>query len=243
MGNTMNSKSPDLRTQRLCIFSGIAWAVLFFLALIMAGQFPPPSPLQTGSELLAQIRDNWFMAKASIPIGILGAGLAIPFNALIAGHIARIEAQDQSMPLLAITSFGGGMANVVASFLVFFPFAALFYRQDANPDVARMVHDFVWLIIIMAFSAPALQMVCIALAGFRDKSSNPVFPRWYAYLSLWIAFGTCTGCIGIYFFEGPFAWNGIISFWIPASAFGVWMISLCVMFFKHINASAAGIAA
>lgn len=231
--------SQDLLMQRLCIFSGIAWAVLFFAALIMSGQFPPPSPLQTGPELLAQIQGSWFMSRASVPIGILGAGLAIPFNALIAGHIARIEAQDRAMPLLAITSFGGGMANVIAFFLVFFPFAALFYRPDANPDAARMVHDFVWLIIVMAFSAPALQMVCIALAGFRDKSTNPVFPRWYAFFSLWIAFGTCTGCIAIYFVEGPFAWNGIISFWIPALAFCIWMVSLCVMFFRHIGAGAA----
>lgn len=177
------------------------------------------------------------MAKASIPLGILGAGLAIPFNALIAGHIARIETQDQSMPLLAITSFGGGLANVVAFFLVFYPFAGLFYRPDTNPDVALMVHDIVWLIIIMAFSAPALQMICIAMAGFRDQSSNPVFPRWYSFLMLWIALGTSTGCIGIFFFKGPFAWNGVISFWIPALAFCVWLVSLCVMFFRHIAVS------
>ena len=46
--------------------------------------------------------------------------------------------------------------------------------------------------------------------------------------------GTCTGCLAIYFFKGPFARDGVIGFWIPATAFCVWMVSLCVLFFKSI---------
>jgi hypothetical protein len=228
--------SADLQTQKLCIWSGLLWGLLFFAALIMIGQFPPPSPLASGEDILALMQSRIGLAKAAIPIGILGAGLAIPFNALIAGHIYRVESENNTMPLLTITSFGGGMGNIVFFFMVFLWWAGILYRPDTSPEVAIMVNDRIWLLIVMGFSAPALQMICIAMAGFRDQSASPVFPRWYNFLMLWIAFGTCTGCIAIFFFEGPFSWQGVISFWIPASAFCLWLLTLCYFYYKHILA-------
>ena len=234
--------SANLFNQKLSVWSGVAWGVLFFVALIMCGQFPPPTPLWTGQELLDDIHARAFLAKASVPIGILAAGLAIPFNALIAGLIARIETRDGGMPLLAIASFGGGMGNIMFFFMVFFPWAGIFYRPDTDPAVAIVINDIVWSIIVMGFSAPALQMVCIAIAGLQDKSTDPVFPRWYCFFMLWIAIGTSTGCLAIFFFEGPFARDGLISFWIPAGAFCVWMISLCYFMLKRIGAQQRALA-
>jgi hypothetical protein len=142
------------------------------------------------------------------------------------------------MPLLAISSFGGGMGNIMFFFMVFFPWAGLFYRPDTDPRVAIVVNDIVWSIIVMGFSAPALQMVCIALAGFRDTSADPIFPRWYCFLMLWIALGTSTGCVAIYFFKGPFARDGLIGFWIPALMFCVWMVTLCAFLLLDIRRQA-----
>ena len=229
----------DARTQKLCIWGGLIWGVLFFTAFWMAGQFPPIAPSLLGEEILQIVHNQHFLAKAAIPVGIFAAGIGIPFNALIAGYIAKIEKQTDSMPLLAISSFGGGILNVMAFLLVYYFWAGLFYRTGIDPQVYLVVSDIIWLIIVMAFSAPALQMVCIALAGFRDQSEEPIFPRWYCFLMLWIALGTCTGSLAIFFFGGPFSWEGIIGFWIPATAFCVWLISLCYMFLKHINRNTA----
>ena len=168
-------------------------------------------------------------------IGTPAAGLAIPYNALIAGIIARIETRDGGMPILAIASFGGGMGNIMFFYAVFFPWAGIFYRPDTDPAVAIVINDIVWSIIIMGFSAPALQMVCIGLAGLQDRAAEPVFPRWYSFLMLWIAFGTSTGCISIFFFKGPFARDGLIAFWIPAGSFCVWMLTLCYFMLKDIR--------
>lgn len=225
----------DARVQRLAVWGGLLWGVLFFLAFWMIAQFPPISPMWNGEQILASVQENYFLAKAGIPLGILAAGLGIPFNALIAGYIAKIEKQTDSMPILAIASFGGGVLNVMAFLLIFYGWAGMFYRESPDLGAVLLVSDIIWLIIVMAFSPPALQMVCIALAGFRDQSATPVFPRWYSFLMLWIAFGTCTGCIAIYFFDGPFSWWGIIGFWIPATAYCVWLLSLCYMFLKHIR--------
>jgi len=39
----------------------------------------------------------------------------------------------------------------------------------------------------------------------------------------------------IFFKTGPFAWTGIIGFWIPAAVFGVWYIVMTVYLLRAIR--------
>ncbi|MGD9663540.1 MAG: hypothetical protein AB7U63_20045, partial [Porticoccaceae bacterium] len=40
----------------------------------------------------------------------------------------------------------------------------------------------------------------------------------------------------IFFFKaGPFAWNGMIGFWIPLLDFFIWMVVMTVFLFKAVN--------
>jgi hypothetical protein len=78
-----------------------------------------------------------------------------------------------------------------------------------------------WLEVVMMFLPAVVQNICIALAGFADKSANPVFPRWCCFAMLWISLLLAPGCLAIFFFTEPFSWNGLIVFWIPATVFGL----------------------
>jgi hypothetical protein len=60
-----------------------------------------------------------------------------------------------------------------------------------------------------------LQMLCMAVAGFIDRSPNPTWPRRAAYFNVWAAFSGMGGGIAVFFKHGPFAWNGIIGFYAP----------------------------
>lgn len=211
----------NVRYQRLCIWCGVGFMVLFFIALILAGFIPPPAPTMTGAELLEQFRGNEIGTKLMMPIALVAAGLAIPWNGLISAHILRIEQGNKALPILAITSFGGGILNNLFFFLPFVFWAAAYYRVDRAPEVFLMISDMAWLEVVMMFSPAVVQNICIALAGFADKSANPVFPRWCCFAMLWIALLLAPGCLAIFFFTGPFSWNGLIVFWIPATVFGL----------------------
>lgn len=63
-----------------------------------------------------------------------------------------------------------------------------------------------------------------------------MFPRWCCFAMLWIAVLSMTGSVAIFFFGGPFAWNGILAFWIPANAFGISIFVLAYVMLKHIKA-------
>jgi hypothetical protein len=45
-----------------------------------------------------------------------------------------------------------------------------------------------------------------------------------------------TGLISIFFFSGPFAWNGVVGFWIPVGSYVPFLIVTFVQFYKAIVA-------
>ena len=224
----------SVRSQRLCILCGVAFIVLFFGALYpVAGFIPPPSPMLTGAELMEKYGERLFMVKLAMPIGILSAGFSIPWNALIAAHIGRIELRGSAMPLLAITSFGAGVVNTVLFFLPFIFWSAGFFRIDRDPGLVQLISDMSWLEAVMAISPAAIQCVTVAIAGFADESPAPVFPRWCCFAMLWVAVLLLPGTMGIFFFQGPFAFNGLIVFWLVAAAFGSEILLLAYVMYRY----------
>jgi hypothetical protein len=113
------------------------------------------------------------------------------------------------------------------------------YRPERNPDVTQALNDFLWFAII-GFAGPLIiQVVILAFAVFNDGREVPSFPRWFGYFNIWYAVLGVPSC-AIYLFKGrPLAWNGLIAFWIPFGAFGVWMIVTTVMLVRAVDIEAA----
>jgi hypothetical protein len=98
----------------------------------------------------------------------------------------------------------------------------------------QQMNDLAWLIFVMVFPTYVLQMVCIAVAAFMDTEQR-VFPRWYGYFCLWIGVSGSGGAIAVYFKDGPFAWNGVVGFWIPIVMFAVWLCLSVPVLLKSVN--------
>jgi hypothetical protein len=80
-----------------------------------------------------------------------------------------------------------------------------------------------------------VQALSIAIVGFSDKSATPTFPRWFCFFSIWIAILSIPGGFAVFFQSGPFAWNGIITFWLPIGFFGIYYPTLISLMFKAIK--------
>ena len=61
---------------------------------------------------------------------------------------------------------------------------------------------------------------------FADKRPDPVYPRWVAYFLVWCAIGFLPATGLAFFYDGPFAWNGLLSFWLAATLFGSFFLVL-----------------
>lgn len=214
---------------------GIGFGVLFFVGLaLLSGFIPPPSPDLTGAELLAKY-DNTNMVKFGIVVGLLGATLLVPWSAMVSLQIARME-EGRRVPLWAIFSFIAGAVNAVAFILPFIFWAGAYYRPDRNPELVQLISDMTWLEFLLFFPAFSMQLFALAMAGLTQKQGPQVFPRWFLYLNLWMSLIGSTGTLCIFFFSGPFAWNGAIGFYLPVGAYVLFLPITYVMFYKAIRA-------
>ena len=72
----------------------------------------------------------------------------------------------------------------------------------------------------------------IATTLFSDKSETPLYPRWVAYLNLWCGLLGAPGGLIVFFKSGPFAYDGLIGFYIPFGVFTLWIVVMTVQMLK-----------
>lgn len=218
---------------RFCVWCGVAFFFLFFIACVGAGFIPPPKPSMTGEELLAVVTEHRTGFRIGMMAGYFAALLLVPWSAVISYFMARIE--GGRFPVISITAFGAGVANAVAFYLPFVFWSGAYYRLDRNPDLVRLLSDVTWLEFVMLYTPFFMQTLAIAVIGLSDKSATPTFPRWFCFLSIWVAILVIPGGFAIFFENGPFAWNGLIAFWIPVTVFTIYFAAFVPLLFKAIG--------
>lgn len=223
------------RTQMAFWWCGLGFAVFFGVSLInMMGFVPPPSPMLTAEEIVAKYADRILLLRTGIVAALLGCAMYILWNVVLAVQIRRMEA-GRDFPLLALGSLTCGLFNVVFFFIPFVFWAGAFYRMDRAPELILLINDMTWLEFVMIASPAAGQMFCLGAAVLSSTARSVVFPRWFGYMSLWMGVLGMPGVVAIFFLDGPFAWNGILAFWLPLVCFSIYMTCSFVVVYKAIK--------
>ena len=219
--------------QKACALSGLIGVTVFFLGIVSGGFFPPWSPALGVEEVVAIYQEN----KIGLLLGgillITGGAFVFPFIAVISQQIRRIEGNG---PLLTYVQLAAGVGGIMY-FIVPEPFYAVTaYRAEIlSPEIIYFMNDFNFLTLLIVWQPAAIQNISIAVAIFNDKNPNPLFPRWVAYLNIWVALGFVCILPMPFFYDGVFSWAGLFPFWIPATVFGLWFIVMTYVLFKAID--------
>lgn len=224
-------------SQRIAIWCGLFFGLLFFIACFpVGGLLPPPKPSWSETELLAHFSGSFNWVKLAMPIGLVAAILSVPWSAVLSLQLYRIEGK---MPIWSVSCFGAGCANVFVFMIPFIFWSAAFYRPDRDPALIHLINDMAWLEFVMTFPPICLQLVCTAIVGFSDKSDKPTFPRWVCYLNLWIALLFLPGGMAVFFQHGPFAWNGIMALWVPVVVFSLYFMVMIPVLLAAVSRQTA----
>jgi hypothetical protein len=217
----------DLRGQQFCLYGGLVFIVVFFLGWgIIAGFMTPlPTPRDNAQEVIAFFSGDQTRIRLGVLLVLFVAPLQAFFAALITLHLKRIG--DKVTPLANAQMMMGGISVLLVTFPCFM-WEVLAFRAVRDPDTVRLLNDFAWLSFIGAFAPAMFQSLAIGVAILMDDD-EAVFPRWLAYLNFWIAFAFIPGGIVFFAMSGPFAWNGLLAFWVPAFVFGIWFVAMFVM--------------
>lgn len=230
----------SVRSQMFCAYLGLAFPLVFFIGwgLIAGYMTPLQGPRTTGLEWQEFYSDHTTLIRVGIIITIAAGAFQAPFSALIGMHMRRMEGGKHTP--LAYAQMMLGSVGVLLVVIPMFVYAAITFRPEArDPDTLLFFSDLAWLMFIGAFSPAVLQSICLALAILGDKREKPVLPRWVGYYNLWVATLFLPGAIVIIAKSGPFAWHGLLAFWVPATVFGTWFIVMFVLMRKVIREQAA----
>jgi hypothetical protein len=212
----------DKSGQRFALYCGLAFPFVFFLGFIVAGLFPLLSPHAS----IEHVRHYYDSKQTRLRIGcfimVASAALQAPLAGLIGVHMRRIEGRHS---VLSYTQMLLGGVAVLAVLIPVMDFVNVAFRPgERDPQTLLFFSDQAWLIFVGMWSAASMQSVCIGLAVLRDRRASPIIPRAYGYFNLWVATLFVPGGLIYFFKSGPFAWNGVFAFWLPASVFGGWFI-------------------
>jgi hypothetical protein len=197
------------------ILIGIGWAGF-------AGFVPPPLPTTSAAEI-ANIFAN---RHTGILFGCVLTAFAAggPFLVFVATISAFMTRMERGLPILTFAQLVCGLFTGIVMMVSAMVWIAAAFRPERAPDLIQSYNDFAWLFVLSPFSFGVLQNCVIGIAILGDKSTQPLFPRWVAYFNFWTAFLYCPAGLIPFFMAGPFAWNGLLSFWLVLVVFGAWTV-------------------
>ncbi|UZW57037.1 DUF4386 domain-containing protein [Sphingobium sp. JS3065] len=211
----------DKQVLKLCIWSGPIGILIFFIGIFpLAHLFPPPlnpsDPLQTVVDFYAQHRLGILFGCMLI---IWASGLMIPFMVAIFSQLRRIE---RGFPLLSsVFLFCAGIV-IMEIVIPAWTFSAVALRESRPPEITLALSDLSMLMFIWPNPQTIMMMGAVGYAILRDPSPKPLFPRWLGYVNIAAGLLFTGSTFANIAYSGPFAWKGLMAFWMPAIDFGNW---------------------
>lgn len=204
-----------------CIWAWPVAIACFGIPFAFGARFiPPPQPSWSSERIAAFFADNSTGIRVGVLCAMFASALLLLFYAVVSAEIKKIEGRPG---LLATLQWGGAIMLVFVFQLICLVWITASYRQDVDPGITRTLNDFCWFVWSTFIPTYSIQYVCMAIAGFMDHRERPAWPRWSAYMNLWVAVTGAGGVLAVFFKSGPFAWNGVVGFWIPVIVFGAGM--------------------
>lgn len=217
---------------RACAWAAPAGLVLTFGGMLAAGWLPPPVPGDGPTEVATYYRVHADAIRLASILIFVGGVLLLPLAAVTSVYLDCIEGGRGPLGYLQLISGAlGPVAFVVPCIL----WAGAAYTPGRAPEITQALHDTAWLSFIAGIWTFALQNVAIGTAILGDQRDEPVLPRWLGYLALWAAVLFAPSCLVLFFHDGPFAWNGVFTFWLAAVAFVVWTVALVLQLQRAIG--------
>lgn len=228
------------RTQLVCVWLTPLCVVILGVGFCaVAGYLPPPRADDTAREITAFYRDN----TDAIRLGLLMTFVSLlcwgPLVAVLGQQLLRIEG---GKTLARLQMIAGATAWIFLLFPLLILTAAAF-RPERSPEVTQTLHDLGWITLFMPITPFVVQAVAIGVATLQDRASAPVFPRWFGYFNLWCALLFVPGGFLTFFKTGPFAYHGLLVYWVPFGVFAIWMLVLAWGARRAVLLGAAGGAA
>ena len=222
------------RVDLACALSAVPFVVLFFVGLLLLADFvPPPSPHLSAEQLAAMYQDDGDRIRAGLLLAFLGTTFFLFFGCAIATQTGRIRGISPTLKYVQVACLGA------ACIIIIFPIAMWWtaaFRPERDPSEMQLITDLGWIIFVAGYVPYVAWAIAVGIAILCDPDARPLYPRWAGYLSIFVALVQIPPSLLVFFTTGPFAWDGLISWWVTMFDFFIWVVVMTVLTVRAINA-------
>jgi hypothetical protein len=225
----------NAKHQRALIWTGVVMANIFTLAFVYLMEFwPLPAPTMDATQVLELYTRHNLQFRFGVVLMCLTSCFFLLWTVVICGQMARLE---KGFPTWAVLA---GLAGTLGTWLFAFPpilWGVAAFMVERNPEITLFMHQFGFICFVAPANFFLLQTVPIAVVALSPSNTreDSAFPRWLGWLTLWTGVLGSSGIMAFVFNTGPFAWNGLISFYMPVVVFTVWIIAFVYCLLRAIG--------
>ena len=210
------------QTQAFGAWSGLVYLCLMVVGFwLIAGLFPPLSPTASADDIAGVYEQEHMRIRFGMLLIMLASAFYVPFTAVLAKLVMRVE---NRVGILTISQVMGGAGNVLLTFYPAVWWLSISYRPERRSDLTMMLNDAIWLQLVGGLMPFVPVLVSLAVAGFIDKNNPRLLPRSYAVLTIVVLLLLLPSQLIFFFKSGPFAWDGVLAFWLQAVAMSTWIL-------------------
>lgn len=219
-------------------WTGMAWVLCFFIGMVLlAGWIPLPSPDDSAAEVAAMYREDTDTIRAGLALIFVGTIGFILYAATIASQCRRIQGAPTAARYAQLGSIGASTILIVVPIIIWF--TAAYRPETRSPESLQLLNDLGWIMFIVGFVPFVAWVWSVGLAILSDESETPVYPRWAGFLCMLLGTLQIPPVLLVFFKTGPFAWNGLMSWWVPATDFFTFFVVMFVLTIKALKNQAA----
>lgn len=229
--NNLNLRLNSTTVSLFAACCGPLAIICFFIGLPGAHFFPPVRPTLSPIEVTQHYikHEDGIKGYAAI-MSFVGFFYPI-YTAAISGQLSRIEGVPKAVVYTQL--IGGTLGGLFLTIPAYF-FASTVYRLDRPPEMTQMLNDMSWIFFAMPFPSLLAQDFAFSYAILLDKSPNPLFPRWLAWVTSALTV-TFYPALGVHCVKGgPLAWNGALGFWVAGIGGGLQNFIMAGYLFRAI---------
>lgn len=232
----MNIPSPGPFGQRVLIWVGAICAVLYGFSYVVFLKFlPAPGPLMETADVVALYADNNLMFRFGVGVMIITGAFFVPISIPVSIQMARME---KGFPYLAVLQL---LTGLMGAWIFAWPavlWGVCAFTVDRAPEVTVALHQLAWLTFITPGSFFWMQVGAVGVAALVGKrnDANAAFPRWFGWFTLFAAFEmSFPPTFSQMFWRGPFAWNGLLTFYLTIIIYGIWLSLMLFLMLRAIS--------
>ena len=219
---------------RLCAWAGPVFLLTLTVAFAGIGKFFPP-PLESWSpdEVYRFYLENSFRIRLGMDLSNMSLPLYMVFSVFLSRVMMRAEGRDG---IMSSVELAGGVLTTVAGLCAFTLFLSAGFDTAAKaPTDIKAMSDLGWMFFNATVGVTIMQLMAVGVGFLSDRRTVPLVPANVCWFSFGCAAFELIALLPPFFNHGPFAWHGMMAFYVVLSTFFIWTLVIFYFTLKAVG--------